>query len=233
MRSAAPRSLAESSPLRSNIFYPLCESLCSLLQFCKCSTLSKFFFFFLLTKLHPCLRDVFWSFTHAGRKWHPITWDRRRDGSCLTCWWNVLRRNQLQRRVARCPCARDRSAVCEHTVRLCIFICACTLEQKGKWKQITVMGVDAARWTHGELFCGETRNRPGPDCQLPVIIVMLQKSTKKANHLYEWHIHTHTHTNGKGQEVYWTQVYSLTWNCFGLSRIEEGVPRLLHIIITH
>lgn len=83
-------------------------------------------------------------------------------------------------------------SVCEHTVRLCTFICACTLEQKGKWKQITVMGVDAARWTHGEPFCGETRNRPGPDCQLPVIIVMLQKSTKKANHLYEWHIYTHT-----------------------------------------
>lgn len=44
--------------------------------------------------------------------------------------------------------------------RLCILTCVCihvcTLEQKGKWKEITVMQFDVARWTRGELFCGET-----------------------------------------------------------------------------
>lgn len=48
------------------------------------------------------------------------------------------------------------------------------------------------------------RYRPGPNCQLLVITLILQKQTQRPT---DWM--TDTHTNRKRQDVYWTQVYSL------------------------
>lgn len=100
------------------------------------------------------------------------------------------------------PCSRGRDSSGRENIPPCIFKYVCVhVEQKGKWKEITGMEVDAVRGTRGEHLCREMRHQPGPDCQLPIIIPLFQKLTKKVDHLCMWHTHiyklqTHTHTQG-------------------------------------
>lgn len=105
-RSAAPQSLMMLLP----------GSLCSWFHFCKCSTLSYFFVFFLCTKLHPCLCDVFWSFAHVGQKWPPITWDGRRG----------QRPHLVGKSAQREPSAEVGGplSLCMLCVFMCVYVCA-------------------------------------------------------------------------------------------------------------
>lgn len=96
--------------------------------------------------------------------------------------------------------------LCVVCIRLCVHVCARWTEQKAKWKKIRVIGADAARCMQRDFSVEikDKRYRPGPDCQLLVITLIPQKQTQRPTN---WM--TDAHKKCTGQDVHWTQVYSL------------------------
>lgn len=171
------------------------------------TSMSLWSLFFLI--IHTCGTEV--AFDHMGwHVWGQLTLSpahllaKRAQMSC--------RLQKLKRKLTLVACTDGWHAGhgTHANVRQCIFTClcihVCTLEQKGKWKEITVMRLDVARWTHGELFCGETtRHRAwtwlSAHCNLSHTSGIDKKRPTASV--------SGTRTNGKRQEVHWTQVYCL------------------------